>query len=199
MKDAIIQIFFAPVKARFRLLLLFPMLNLLVLSIVLLFLKAPKEAVLLAMGGVSFVVFLSGSKRFVSLFYFSSLMFNLMVFFITWSSESIWSKGWSLSMMLTLTLGYYLSHEVLDFFKKEERASKENETEKGLWRNRFETYRDSHSLEVMRLEEELSKSLEGFDEKNKQIEALGKLVEVTHKEAAVLSKQKHELLDKVRG
>lgn len=198
MKEALLKHFFAPVRARFRLLLIFPVINLLVLSIILLFLKSPKEAILLAMGGISFVVFLIGSSRFVSLFYFSSLVFNLMVFFITWGTESVWSKGWSISMMLTLTVGYYLSSEVLDFFRKEEKNSRENETEKALWKNRFETFRDSHNLEILRLEEELSKSLEGFNEKNNQIEALEKLVEVTHKEAAELSRQKHDLLDKLR-
>lgn len=198
MKDVILKQFFAPIKARFRLLLILPALNLLVLSIVLLFLKSPKEAILLAMAAISITVFLIGSKKFVSLFYFSSLVFNVVVFVLTWNTDAWWTKAWSLSMMLSLTIAYYLSREVLDFFYKEERISKENESEKGLWRNRFETLRDTHNLEIVSLEEELSKSLDGFTEKNKQIEALERLVEVTHKEAGILSKQKHELLDKVR-
>lgn len=198
MKEAILKQFFAPIKARFRLLLILPALNLLVLAIVLLFLKSPKEAILIAMGGISFTVFLIGSKKFVSLFYYSSLIFNLMIFFVTWEGESPWSKVWSISMMISLTIGYFLSREVLEFFYKEEKLSKENEAEKGLWKNRFETARDAHNLETLNLEEELSRSLEGFTEKNKQIEALERLVEVIHKEAGILSKQKHELLDKVR-
>jgi hypothetical protein len=198
MKDAILKQFFAPIKARFRLLLILPALNLLVLSIVLLFLHSPKEAILLAMGGVSLTVFLVGSKRFVSLFYYSSLLFNLMIFVVTWNNDAIWTKVWSLSMMISLTIAYFMSREVLDFFYKDERVSKENEAEKGLWRNRFETLRDTHNVEIVNLEEELSKSLDGFTEKNKQIEALERLVEVTHKEAGILSKQKHELLDKVK-
>ncbi|MCH9617637.1 MAG: hypothetical protein SP4CHLAM5_09960 [Chlamydiia bacterium] len=198
MKDVILKQFFAPIKARFRLLLLLPALNLLILSIVLLFRSSPKEAILLAMAGISLTVFLVGSKRFVSLFYYSSLLFNLMIFVVTWSNDALWTKVWSLSMMISLSIAYFLSKEVLDFFYKEERAAKESEAEKGLWRNRFETLRDTHNMEIVNLEEELSKSLDGFTEKNKQIEALERLVEVTHKEAGILSKQKHELLDKVR-
>ena len=63
MIEKIMKQFFAPIKARYRLLLLFPILNLLFLSIVLLFLKSPKEAILLSMGSVSFVVFLIASKN----------------------------------------------------------------------------------------------------------------------------------------
>ncbi|MCH9811177.1 hypothetical protein K0U07_00265 [bacterium] len=199
MKEALMKHFFAPVPARFRLLLVFPMLNLLVLAIALLFLKAPKEAILLAMSGISFTVFLVGSRKFVSLFYYSSLLFNLAIFFVTWGAESFWMKGWSLSMMVSLTIGYYLSLEVLDFFHGRERNLKESTAEKGLWKNRFETLRDSHSVEMVGLEEELNKTLKGFKEKDEQIEALEKLVEVTHKEASILSRQKQELMDKVRA
>lgn len=198
MKESIIQYFFAPIKARFRLLLILPVLNLLLLSIVLLFLKSPKEAILISMAMISFVVFLIGSRQFISLFYISSMAFNGLIFLLTWSSESVWAKGWSLSMMVTLTLGYYLFKEVLDFYTKDEKVSKENDREKGLWKNRFETLRDSHNLEIVGLEDDLSKTKEELKEKSSQILALEKLVEVTHKEAAVLSKEKHELLDKVK-
>lgn len=190
--------FFAPIKSRYRLLLLFPVLNLLFLSIVLLFLKAPKEAILLSMGSISFVVFLAASKKFASLFYYSSVAFNLMIFFVTFGSESLWTKAWSLSMMVTLVLGYYLSLEVLDFYQGEERSSLEDRKEKGLWKNRFETLKDAHNLEALAVEEDLNRGKEAIKEKNGQIRALERLIEVTHKEAAVLSKQKHELLDKIK-
>lgn len=198
MKETIIKHFFAPVKTRYRLLLVLPMLNLLVLGIVLLFLKAPKEAILLSMAGICFVVFLAGSPKFVSLFYISSLLFNLMIFFITWSSESPWAKVWSLSMMLTLTLGYFLTSELLEYYSKEEKASSDVEKEKGLWKNRFETLRDAHNLETVGLEEELVKGKEELKEKTSQIEALEKLVEVTHKEASILAKKKHELIENLK-
>ncbi|MCH9620895.1 MAG: hypothetical protein S4CHLAM20_03030 [Chlamydiia bacterium] len=198
MKETIIKYVFAPIKARYRLLLILPVLNLLLLAVTLLFLKSPKEAILISMAAISFVIFMVGSKRFVFLFYVSSLVFNVMIFLITWKSETFWSRGWSLSMMVTLTLGYFLSKEVLDFYHKDEKVSKENDREKGLWKNRFETLRDSHNLEIVRLEDDLAKSKEGLKEKGSQIMALEKLVEVTHKEAAILSKEKHELLDKVR-
>jgi hypothetical protein len=198
MKETIIQYFFAPIKTRYRLLLILPVVNLLLLAVAVLFLKAPKEAILLSMAVISFVVFLVGSKKFVSLFYISSLAFNGVIFLLTWGNESAWGRGWSLSMMVTLTLGYFLSKEVLEFYLKDEKVSKDNDREKGLWKNRFETLRDSHNLEIVRLEDDLEKSKEGLKEKTSQIFALEKLVEVTHKEAAVLSKEKHELLDKVR-
>lgn len=197
MKEALLKQLFAPVKARYRLLLVFPVCNLLLLAIVVLFLKAPKEAILVSMGAISFIVFLTGTKKFASLFYLSSLLFNALIFFTTWSVESFWSRGWGLSMMITLTIGYFLSHEVLDFYRKEEKDFKDSEVEKGLWKNRFETLRDAHNLEIGGLEDDLIKTKEGLDEKNNQIAALEKLVEVTHKEAAILSKQKHELLDKL--
>ena len=88
MKEAFLKHFFAPIAARFRLLLVFPMLNILVLSIALLFLKSPKEAILLAMSGISFTVFLVGSRKFVSLFYYASLLFNIAIFFVTWNLHS---------------------------------------------------------------------------------------------------------------
>jgi|GEM_PF-2983858 len=198
MKEALLKQFFAPVKARYRLLLVFPVCNLLFLSIALLFLKAPKEAILISMGGISFIVFLIGTKKFTFLFYLSSLVFNALIFFTTWSLESYWSRGWGLSMMITLTIGYFLSTEVLDFYRKEEKESKDTEVEKGLWKNRFETLRDAHNLEIGGLEDDLIKTKELLEEKNNQIAALEKLVEVTHKEASMLSKQKHELLDKLR-
>jgi hypothetical protein len=198
MIESIIKHFFLPAKARYRMYIVFPMLNLLVLSIVLLFLKAPKEAILLSMAAISFVVFLMGSERFVFLFYISSIAFNLLVFFVTWSKESSWQKGWSLSMMLTLTLGFYLTKEVLTFFINGEKESKEDKNEKILWKNRFETLRDAHNLETLGLEEDISKCKIDLQEKDSQIKALEKLVEVTHKEASILSKTKHELMEKLK-
>jgi hypothetical protein len=198
MIEKIIRHVFAPIKARYRLLLLFPLLNVLFLSIVLLFLKAPKEAILLSMGTISFVVFLIATKKFASLFYYSSLLFNILIFIMTFSNESIWTKGWSLSMILSLILGYHLSLEVMDFYHNDEKASLEDQKERALWKQRFETLRDSHNLEALGVEEQLETAKESLKEKNGQIRALERLIEVTHKEAAILSKQKHELLDKLK-
>jgi hypothetical protein len=198
MIESVIKYVFLPNSAKFRMYIVFPLLNLLILSIVLLFLKAPKEAVLLSMSGVCFLVFLLGSEKFAHLFYFSSLVFNLFIFFITWSKESVWQKGWSISMMVTLTLGFYLTKEVLNFYKNREKESKDDKNEKILWKNRFETFRDSHNLEVVGLEEDISKCKADLKEKNSQILALEKLVEVTHKEASILFKNKHELLEKLK-
>ena len=68
-------------------------------------------------------------------------------------------------MMVTLTLGYFLSKEVIEFYLKDEKISKENDREKGLWKNRFETLRDSHNLEIVRLEDDVERSKEGLKEK----------------------------------
>ena len=198
MIEKIMKQFFSPSNAHYRLLLLFPILNLVFLSIVILFLKSPKEAILISMGSVSFVVFLIASKKFASLFYYTLLAFNIMIFFVTFRAESLWIKAWSLSMMVTLILGYYLSLEVLEFYQNDEKLSLENKKEKALWKNRFETLRDAHHLQSLTVEEDLNKSKEAIKQKNGQIKALEKLVEVTHKEAAALSKQKHELFDKIK-
>ena len=157
MREALLNKFFLKSADRYRVLLVFPMLNLLMLSIGLLFLKAPKEAILLSMASISLIIYLIGSKKIVFLFYLSSLLFNVLIFLITCKNESLWGNVWSLSLMVTLTIGFFLSGEVLDYYDNLDEKIKSLKNEQALWKNRFETLRDTHNIELINYEEDAIK------------------------------------------